>query len=336
MLNRIYSWVGWSVLFVLLLIAILVAATRQFLPSVTEHKSTIERFVSEKTGLSISIGELSAHWEGRYPVFQIRDIRSFAESEAGPDINFSIRQLDAEVDLLASLWARFPVFTTLAIEQTKVNLYQREGRWGAGLSDGGAPANTSGFVSQIAAILSRQPEVSFSNASLSLYPEQGEIQRLYPITFLLNNLSEQHYLHGSLTLPVAGGSESNVEFAVETENLPADPLAGDYRLYAKVSNLGQQLLNLDLVELPLSVKRLDMGAELWGRWNNRKLESVQGDLQIKKLSFEQESLENIIDSELTFTVQPSSPQQFNVVVSDLIVQNSKTKLTLPFLSADVG
>lgn len=81
MLNRIYSWVGWSILVLLLLVAVLVAATRQFLPSIAEYKSTIELFLSEKTGAAISIGDLSADWEGRYPVFQLRDIRSFAESD---------------------------------------------------------------------------------------------------------------------------------------------------------------------------------------------------------------------------------------------------------------
>lgn len=335
MLNRIYSWVVWAMLVLLLLVAILVAVSRQFLPSIAEHKSAIELFLSERTGSAISIGDISAHWEGRYPVFQLREIRTLTESDAGPDINFSVRQLDAEVDLLASLWSLFPVFAKLSIEQTEVEVHQREGRWGAAASNDTVPANASAFVRQIIAVLSRQPEVSFSNASLSLYPEQGEMQRLFPITFLLNNAAEQHYLHGSLTLPVAGSSESQVEFAIETENLPLDPLAADYRLYAKVSNLGQQLLNLDLIELPFSVKRLDMGAELWGRWNNRRLESVQGALQISQLSFEQSSLENITDSALTFTLQPSKPQQFNVVLSDLIVQNSKAKLTMPFVSADV-
>ncbi len=113
MLNRIYSWLVWAILVLLLLVAILVAVSRQFLPSIAEHKSAIELFLSERTGSAVSIGDISAHWEGRYPVFQLREIRALTESEAGPDINFSVRQLDAEVDLLASLWSFFPVFAKL-------------------------------------------------------------------------------------------------------------------------------------------------------------------------------------------------------------------------------
>lgn len=335
MLNRLFNWIGWVLLVVVLLAAILVALTRYFLPSIAEHKTAIEEYISEKSGVPISIEGLSAHWSGRYPTFHLQNIRAFSDSDAGADVNFSIRKIDAEIDLFSSLIARFPVFSLLEIDQTSVSLYQRHGRWGT-LDSSTASANSDAFVRQIINVITQQPEVSFTNARLSLYPEQGAVQKISPISFSLNNAGDQHYLYGSLTLTLASSNSSNVEFAIETENLPADPLSGDYKLYAKVSNLGQQLLNLDLVDLPFDIKDLDMGTELWGRWNNGRAEALQGQLSIKQLSFKQASLENITDSAVTFALQPTSAEKFKFVISDLLVQNSQAKVEMSFASADIS
>jgi uncharacterized protein (TIGR02099 family) len=340
MLNRISNWVGWAILVLLLSVATFVGTARQFLPSIAEHKSAIESYLSDKAGMAISVGDISAQWQGRYPTFLFRDIKSYSQSALGPEVSLSIRQIDAEIDLLASLVSLVPVFAVLNVDQTDVSLRQKEGRWGVA-GDQSAPENMSAFVRQIINVLTQQPEVSFTNARLTLYPEQGKAQQLYPITFRLNNASEQHHLYGSLALSLSGTGKSQVEFAIETENLPVDPLAGDYQLYAKVSNLGQQLLSLDLVELPFNIEELDMGTELWGRWRNDRIESLQGKLQIDRLSFQEESLESISDSSLIFTVRPGdqhaiSLQQFNLTITDLLIQNGSGKLVAPYISAELA
>lgn len=334
MLNRLFNWIGWVLLVVLLLVVIAVALTRQFLPSIAEHKTAIEEYISEKAGTPISIEVVSAHWDGRYPTFHLQNIRTYNDSATEPDVNFSIHQVDAEIDIFASIIARFPVFSILEIDQTSVSLYQRKGRWAVDTSS--SSVNNDDLVRGIINMLTQQPEVSFTNARLSLHPEQGAVQKISPITFLLNNAGDQHYLYGSLTLVIAGSDSSNVEFAIETENLPADPLAGDYKLYAKVSNFGQQILNLDLVDLPFDIKDLDMGTELWGRWSNQRAEALQGQLSIKSLSFEQESLENITDSAVTFALQPISAEKYKFVISDLLLQNSQAKVEMSFASADIS
>ncbi|SIT02814.1 YhdP family protein [Neptunomonas antarctica] len=340
MLSRISRWVGWAILALLLLVATLVGTARQFLPSIAEHKSAIESYLSNKTGMAISVGGISAQWQGRYPTFLLRDIKSYSESAVGPEVSLSIRQVDAEIDLLASLVSLIPVFAVLNVDQTDVSLRQKEGRWSVD-GDQSAPENMSAFVRQIINVLTQQPEVSFTNARLTLFPEQGKAQQLSPITFRLNNAGDQHHLYGSLALSLSGAGKSQVEFAIETENLPLDPLAGDYQLYAKVSNLGQQLLSLDLVDLPFSIQELDMGTELWGRWRNHRIESLQGKLQIDRLSFEEESLESISDSSLIFTVQPGdqhslSLQQFHLTITDLLIQNGSGKLVAPYISAELA
>jgi uncharacterized protein (TIGR02099 family) len=335
MLNRLFSWVGWVLLIVLLLIAIIVALTRQLLPSISEHKTAIEEYISEKAGASISIEAISAHWDGRYPTFHLQNIRTYNDSDAQPEINIDINQVDAEIDLFASVIARFPVFSILHIDKTSVSLYQRDGRWG--LEGVSTPSvRSDGFARSVINMLTQQPEVSFSDARLSLHPEQGAVQEISPITFSLNNADDQHYLYGSLTLTLTDSHASNVEFAIETENLPADPLSGDYKLYAKVSNLGQQILNLDLVDLPFDIKDLDMGTELWGRWSNRRAEALQGQLRIKNLSFEQESLENVTNSAVTFSLHPISAEKFKITISDLLVQNSQARIEMPYMSADIS
>lgn len=335
MLNRLFHWVGWVLLVVLLLVAIAVALTRQFLPSIAEHKTAIEEYISDKAGTPITIQEVSAHWDGKYPTFHLQNIRTYSDSATGPEVDFSIHRVDAEIDLFASIFARFPIFSILNIDQTSVSLRQRDGRWGT-LGTSSSSVSSDGLVRHVINMLVQQPEVSFTNARLSLHPQQGAVQKISPITFLLNNAGDQHYLYGSLTLALADSNSSNVEFAIETENLPVDPLLGDYKLYAKVSNFGQQLLNLDLVDLPFDIKDLDMGTELWGRWSNQRVEALQGQLSIKRLSFEQESLENIIDSAVTFALQPTSAEKFKLVISDLLVQNSQARVEMPFISTDIS
>lgn len=335
MLNRFYSVMGWVLLVLLLLVATMVGLTRQFLPSIAEHKAAIEEYISDKANVPVSIEQISAHWEGRYPTFQLRNVRAYKESTVGPIVDFSVDQIDAEIDIVASVFARFLIFAKLDVEQAHTSLYQRNGRWGVEQTSSSSISSHT-FIRQIINVLTQQPAVSFTNARLLLNPEKGVVQAISPITFLLNNADEQHYLYGSLALSLADNSSSNVEFAVETENLPLDPLAGDFKIYAKVNNLGQQLLKLDLVDLPFDVKELDIGTELWGRWRNKKADSLQGQLSVNHLSFEDESLESITDSAVKFSVKPLSNQKYNFVISDLLVKNSKAKIAMPFISAEVS
>ncbi|MFC6669502.1 hypothetical protein [Marinobacterium aestuariivivens] len=128
-LRRILGWLGWACAGLLLLLALVVTLARQFLPAVAEYREPLAGLLSDQLGVPVDIGTLEADWSGRWPRLRLTDLRTFADTEAGPEVRTRIGRLEFELDLLQSLLNRFPIVDQARMDGLEVVWRQHDGRW---------------------------------------------------------------------------------------------------------------------------------------------------------------------------------------------------------------
>lgn len=330
MLRRIDSGLGWIALSLILLSAIAVAALKYAFPAIGTQKTKIESYLSSQTGTRIQIGSIKASWEQLYPTLIISDLESTSDSEQGPVRHLKIHKLEAKFDFFASVYEWAPIFASLKIAQAEIALWQQEGRWVA--VDSGETKNSSeqlDFSKRLIQTLIRQPEASFENISLLLHPETGDVRYISPMVFSLNNARDQHRIYGSAVIHLPTGT-SDFEFAIEAGRLPEEqPLEGAISFYARAKNLGQHLLELKAIELPITPTRLELDTEVWATLDKGRITALQGDVELSQLEFQEEGLDTLQASRLTFSLQPTQHEQYQLVISDMLLSTVNQQLLLP-------
>lgn len=107
-------------LLVFLLAALVITSLRLFLPSLNKYQSEIEGFLSQTTGFSISIGELDGRWRNTNPSLNLRKVKAI-DPISGDEI-ISVKEVEIQLNILSSLWARQPQFADLRIDKLTADL----------------------------------------------------------------------------------------------------------------------------------------------------------------------------------------------------------------------
>lgn len=279
--RRVLGWLGWTLVGLLLLVALLVILARHLLPVVAEYREEVADLLSQRLGVPLEIGALEADWSGRWPRLELTDVRAYSESDAGPEIRSRLAHLSLQFDLLQSLRHLAPVFSQAEVEGLELIWRQRAGRWlhrprGGDVGDGLQPDAWG----RVLGLVMLQPEVSIRATTLTLVTEQGEPRRLDAPELLLRNSSIEHQLSGRVDLKTAVDA-GQLRFAVETRELPSDLLAADYDFYLSLDDIGPELPNL--ADLPVELKSLSLGTEVWGRLSGGRLDYLNGHLELARL-----------------------------------------------------
>ncbi|MDD9157365.1 YhdP family protein [Aliivibrio sp. S4TY2] len=107
-------------LLVFLLAALVITSLRLFLPSLNQYQPEIEAFLSKATGFSISIGELDGRWRNTNPSLNLQKLKAI-DPVSGDEI-ISVKEVEIQLNILSSLWARQPQFADLRIDKLNADL----------------------------------------------------------------------------------------------------------------------------------------------------------------------------------------------------------------------
>ncbi len=108
------------VLSVFLLAALAITGLRLLLPSLNQYQVEIEKFLSESTGFSISIGDLKGRWRNTNPSLNLQKLKAI-DPISGNQIIY-IAETEIQVDILSSLWWQKLQFADLRIDELKADL----------------------------------------------------------------------------------------------------------------------------------------------------------------------------------------------------------------------
>ncbi|MBV1787308.1 TIGR02099 family protein [Marinobacterium sp. D7] len=327
MLKASVKHLSWWSLMLAMLIGIAILALRLGLPRVADYRSEIADYLGESLGVNLDISTLDARWEGYYPALSLGGLRVFSTGEQGPEVRLSIESIEVQIDPWRSLLRWQPIFEKLELSAVNGFWQQRDGRW---LHRPGVGANSSGMSEQgwrrLLGLILSQPKVGIRDSRLMMIPDVGSARQLESIDALLENVDTQHQLSGQLSL--AGlGEDTRLEFAIQFEGTPEDPLRGDYPFYLKLDSLGPELFNLVNIELPLI--RLRAGTEFWGRWHEGALQSLRGALAVGELDYGVAPKRVVLsNSYLDFALLPRAGG-YQLQLNDIHLNTEGAELVLP-------
>jgi len=100
-LSRLASLVWWSLLVVLVLLALYAAIGRQLTASINTYTDELAIAISEQTGLSVSIGQLSSRWNWLDPTVRASDL--VVRSPDSDTLTARLEHLQVRLDFWSSL-----------------------------------------------------------------------------------------------------------------------------------------------------------------------------------------------------------------------------------------
>ena len=180
----------------LVLLAVIVSVLKYKLPYANDYKSNIETFLYEQFDVNLSIGSISASWQGKGPSLVLENI-SFEDNQTSP-IALNIDKASLEVNLWESLKTRqlksnyfvingfhadvdLPTMLELSSEQQSNSFEQKE------------------LIESL--FLGKTGHFAVQDSSLNFMLGDGKARKLILENIVWQNTPEQHQGAGSLALP---------------------------------------------------------------------------------------------------------------------------------------
>jgi uncharacterized protein YhdP len=228
--------------------AALVALGRELLPRLDGLQPRIDSALSQRLGAEVAVRGINGDWTGLAPRLRVA-AADFAPAPETPHF-LEIEGLDAELDLLRSLFDRQPAWSDLSIRRLRVRLSETESGWRL---NGGSASAADAVGKLVAALLSGQ-RTRIDRLELTLHFRSGEEAVLGARDLLLENSGSFHRAGGKLSL-------ASREFAtLAAEWRAADPVR-DWR-----ASRGRAHLQFSRLDLSGSLGILLRGfAPAWSR-----------------------------------------------------------------------
>lgn len=292
--------VGW-----LLLSAAYVSLGRQFVPAVADYQAELVEWVEQQTGRAIELQSLEGEMQGAQPVFTLRGLRVHEAADPASPVLFDLQHVTARVDVFASLWHRQPVMDALQLEGLSLEVIEdADGHWrleGLGqketAGDGLDRALEQLFEQRRITLLDTririspwaQPDWVFADGDLTLL-NQGNRHRLDARVRLPDAQLVQLQLNGRM--PNRDWRQTELDFFAA---LPASDWS-DW-LPAEVLRAAR-------------IERLVAGGELWGRWQDNRMQQLRGQLQAPAVELDLlRPAPAVQDLSMGFALQLSDEQQ---------------------------
>jgi len=334
-MRRHLSRAGWLSILILLLLAVLLTATRLLLQNIDRFRPEIQGYLTERLGVELQISRLSGHWNQAYPVLEITGVKLRSGAGAGPEGYLSLEHILLEFDPFGSLLAGVPVFQRFEMSGVVGRWHQRGGAWlhrpGASprAPESGMPARA---WQQVSALLLSQPYALIKDVELVLIPEQGRPLVVSPADFELENAVREHRLSGRVRMPQLG-EETELDFVLETrDRLQQDPLAAHYRAYLDIRNLGPELAQV--LRSEWGVQTMQLNTRLWLDISQRRVNSAQARVEVSRFELDQPwPVPDSLSGQLS--LQPQGRQGYQLQLNQLRLANGNDAFVLPQLAVSV-
>lgn len=326
-LNR---WFGWVLVFTLLLIALLTVTVRQLLPAISEYRPDIEAYLSERLKTQVSIGTIEASWEGRFPTLLLQDVK-IADHRSRSIKEISAEQLILGINPISSLIRLQPVMSKVEVWSlhTELQLYAGQIEQKTAESDA-APA------SDPLAALWLQPHIFFYDTRFDVALPSGKQVSFTSSRLNIENSSSQHHFRGELLLEYLD-KQSALTLMVESDGAALNPAQANFDFYLKLAGLDSEVLELarELLPVPPELTRFQLASELWGRWSDGRLSSVQGAMDMDLLQLEKPDLAlQINDFSTDFVLLQPRPGDYQLQLNELAAVVNQAPLVLPGVVID--
>ena len=317
-LSRGLYWALWTIALLLIALALVIAAGRQFIPLLGAYAQTVSAKASQALGVPVEIGTRVADWPGLTPRVKLEKLHIGQGQQP-----LAIGGLEARLDLVGSLLARRWQLERLQVQDLSMTLREDPaGHWQLdGFADsGGQPFDPQPIFDNIG----RLGRVGLHRVRLKIEPQGQQAIELNNAELSLSQQWRGPRLDGLIQLP----DGRPMSFSLQLE-----PYAGDWQRSG-----GRLYLNLPQTDwatwIPHSLlagwqlQRLQAGAELWLVWGDRQL--LRGALRLNsqqaQLRYQDHQPLNMEDLGLTAVAQRRK-DGYLVQVDPLAVSIGKHRLS---------
>ncbi|WP_272897859.1 YhdP family protein [Vibrio sp. vnigr-6D03] len=235
----------WSLVTVMVILAITVTVLRVSLPRLDKYQADIETWVSQSTGIEFQSEKVSGYWKNTHPFIALENLQAILPDEEKTQI--LIREAEIELDVFASLRNLTPVVSTLRVDGLSLDVqhikWLKEGNQAIGKPEASSPSSES-VLNDIEYLLLRQlNDFSIANSNVTYQTFTGDIKTLEIEHLKWRNFGDRHRADGvigiadndinSLTVKadfIESGDLSRIsgDFFVSAENLQVTPWLTKY------------------------------------------------------------------------------------------------------------
>lgn len=212
--NQVIRFFLWIVLTVLLLLAGTVTALRVGLPQLNRIQPHIESWISQGTGIEVSIEDVKGFWRNTHPSVSLQGVKVTLPDNV--DIQFQVDNLELEFDLVETIRQGQPVLADMVMNNMLLDVHQID------LTGNPQAQSETGSQSQHRAknfikkldnlLLSQLDRFSIAQSKIIYKPISGESARTLDIQSLQwRNEGRRHLAEGSISIADVNLNELEVQ-----------------------------------------------------------------------------------------------------------------------------
>ncbi len=272
----------YSVITLLVIIAIAISLARIALPLVENYKAQIEDWLSDYTGQQVEIATLDAIWYGVEPQLVLKGVQLLSPDRM--QVNGYFQDARVGLNLLASLveWQWVPGAFT--IEGARFGIVRHEdgritiqGVASNGNTSGGSNKFLEKWIFQQRLLDVKNSEVVWTDLM------QGQKPRLFQnVNLRLINKGLRHVIQGYVNLPRQFGSSINV--VVDATGNLLEPNGWNGYSFVETRDLNIREFLQPLLNDRLLVRSGELNAKVWTAWNMGKVLSAKGYVEVSRMT----------------------------------------------------
>ncbi|WP_020207964.1 YhdP family protein [Gilvimarinus chinensis] len=276
--------------FTLITLAIVVQLGRSLTYLVSDYREELASVLSQQTGTRVELSALNADWSGLQPLLEADDIRIYGQNN---EQLLAMDEAQLRLNLLASLWHRAPVWSSVMLRGGDITLHQdKDGRWRLQGSNDSAKPMSAESQSHIVDILLAARRIGIEQTQVNVQFLSGDSFTLKSPNLLLENRGDFHRLLLQL------GVEDNANAIYMVLEAKGDPRENNSQLqgYLQLRDFSMAraaaILPKTWLEGTGSQIRGRLDATLWlSRGKNTSPLTLQGDMRLSEGSVKAATLD---------------------------------------------
>ncbi len=264
---------------VVVLLAVAFTLARLWLPEIGQYREDIQRWVSEYTGLPVTVGAIQVQWHGLSPRLALSDICLLEKQGVRPVMCFKEAQLS--MDLPASLWHVRPEPSDLTVVGANLSIMRNvDGSFTiAGLE--GMPPDPR-LQEMLQQWLLSQAYLIVKNSQLHWRDmSTGRERHFTSVNLNLRNDGQRHRLSGAVVLPASLGKKITFVLDLTGNVFQANAWSGMGYMDGSGVNFGQWLDGREAMGLTARDGIADV--KLWAEWRYARLHRLTGEAGVRDL-----------------------------------------------------
>ncbi|RTE65911.1 hypothetical protein EH243_09505 [Amphritea opalescens] len=334
LLKALNRWLGWVLVISILTIALLTVVVRLLLPAVWDYRAEIEHYLSERLRTEVTIGDISADWEGKFPRLLLQDV-VIADHRSQNIGRIALGQMVLGINPVSSLLKWQPVLSK--VELWSLHTQAALVSWPPTAKvDNAAKADDSSSATDPLASLWLQPHIFFYDTQIDLTLPSGKQMLLQSEHFNLENSPRQHHFAGELQVAYEQ-RQAAATLRIESDSHLFNPKTTNFDFYLKLAGVDTPLVEAarELFAVPVSLEQLELNTEIWGNWSQGRLTRVFGGIDGGRLQLGTQlprlpelSIQNLATG---FALLQPEPHQFQLQISDFSALINEQSLAFPQL-----